>query len=1088
MRTAGVRRVVLFEICFAALFFGCCWYFGDASRVVLVNQISGGGVGTLSYAVSNALEGDYITFENWITQVDISNDLVLQSVVNVTIDGGANEVRINFLLSTSDFKILNTVLTVIKSVKIDNLVKVLNASELLIENCKILSELIIEESNNIILKENQLSKASLSGIDTATLLKNTIDGGGVGITSMLSQNIVIKSNEINSTTGDGVKAIFATNLTIVDNFVATSSFNGIFVSRSHLCDITSNKVFSRRYGIQVYQSNYTDVHNNTIYVNDTIAGLDSAAILISSSYFSITSNTVRSVAGINSPGSTHGIIEENDINTIEFGVAHFFTNTVITNNEINTIKKEALYLLSSDNLTISKNKLFTAEHYCILISSGTGINVTHNQIRSLFRGISLSDINNLLVELNNVTADSTGIYLRNTAHVTINSQWIESNQHGIYADSVTQATIFLNRLHTGYGMFLHAANSSEIYNNHVIAKNAVIPSNSSESGIYLNFARGCDVYSNILELGSASIRLGIQYQWSSDSTVANNTIKSSGNNTSTMRGIYIRDSVGMTISSNFLMRLTSVNSVGILATRSSTLTVFGNTFTDFAGLGILIDSSSEASVENNLIQCDDSLHSIGILVQHAANNHITSNSIRASYGIWMNDSASTDIILNEISTTSLTNPTNEGVHVLDSNNCSVKSNTIWLHEGISLGIVYSASNGSNISNNTIFGTSSFSTFGIYLVSLENANITSNHISEVSNCGIYSLRLSNSIMLTNNVSNNEDYGFIIENSEIILESNLVHNNEVGIELRNAENNLLRSNIVSFNRHYGILVNCALNLNQSSGCPNAFDANLIGFNVGGIVPLLPISNGTPAINEISTHNQTVIINASLMDYPNRDYIFQFFANSECDSLGFGEGEIYLGSSIATSNAFGSANSTFSYDLRNNLLSVSGSLVPLSSYCYLTMTSTLVHSVSEIDKGDITSKFSQCISWCNSTTSSVSPSPTSSSSATASASATVSTSESATVSSTASGSLLSSSSFSASASATVSATSAGSTLTSSSSASATVSATVSGSPLTSLSSSSASILPNFSASHNRPSFPSRRPPSPPHKATPTSTPKKS
>jgi parallel beta-helix repeat protein len=73
--------------------------------------------------------------------------------------------------------------------------------------------------------------------------------------------------------------------------------------------------------------------------------------------------------------------------------------------------------------------------------------------------------------------------------------------------------------------------------------------------------------------------------------------------------------------------------------------------------------------------------------------------------------------------------------------------------------------------------------------------------------------------------------MIDQSEtIIIDSNQIRENEIGVELLNSESNLIRSNVISLNNRAGITVNCTTGDSNSSRCTNAFDSNLIEFNGG------------------------------------------------------------------------------------------------------------------------------------------------------------------------------------------------------------------------------------------------------------------
>jgi hypothetical protein len=86
--------------------------------------------------------------------------------------------------------------------------------------------------------------------------------------------------------------------------------------------------------------------------------------------------------------------------------------------------------------------------------------------------------------------------------------------------------------------------------------------------------------------------------------------------------------------------------------------------------------------------------------------------------------------------------------------------------------------------------------------------------------------------------------------------------------------------------------------------------LGIDVGGdgVTPNDPAEADTaqnfPALVSASTRN----IQGTLNSAANTTFTIEFFSNTECDPSGFGEGEVFIGSTVATTNGSGVANFSF------------------------------------------------------------------------------------------------------------------------------------------------------------------------------------
>jgi hypothetical protein len=179
--------------------------------------------------------------------------------------------------------------------------------------------------------------------------------------------------------------------------------------------------------------------------------------------------------------------------------------------------------------------------------------------------------------------------------------------------------------------------------------------------------------------------------------------------------------------------------------------------------------------------------------------------------------------------------------------------------------------------------------------------------------------------------------------------------------NATNNTVGSiidtaagNIVAFNsgRGIGVLMNSQTNpVNRN----RVFSNGLLGIELGDAE-----GNEAPNLNDLGdndtgsnglqnypvltvTTQATSTISGTLNSRPNGTYMIEFFRSTACDPLGFGEGEVYLGSTSMTTD--GSGNGSFNFPL--------GEAIPGGEF--VTATATSVNPPS--DNGN-TSEFSACV----------------------------------------------------------------------------------------------------------------------------------
>jgi hypothetical protein len=95
--------------------------------------------------------------------------------------------------------------------------------------------------------------------------------------------------------------------------------------------------------------------------------------------------------------------------------------------------------------------------------------------------------------------------------------------------------------------------------------------------------------------------------------------------------------------------------------------------------------------------------------------------------------------------------------------------------------------------------------------------------------------------------------------------------------------------------------------------------------------------PVLTTATCTGVATIVSGSLNSIANSSYTIEFFANTSCDTSGYGEGQTFIGSTTITTN--GSGNVTFYKALQ-----------PVAAGLFITATAT--------DASNSTSEFSACI----------------------------------------------------------------------------------------------------------------------------------
>ena len=197
----------------------------------------------------------------------------------------------------------------------------------------------------------------------------------------------------------------------------------------------------------------------------------------------------------------------------------------------------------------------------------------------------------------------------------------------------------------------------------------------------------------------------------------------------------------------------------------------------------------------------------------------------------------------------------------------------------------------------------------------------------------------SVIQNNNISDNGGTAVALAGSGQRFEQNVVRNNAgIGVSITSnttAQVTITRNSIAS---------NAGLGIDLAPTGPNAND--LAAACADGLPDCDTGPNGKqnfPVLDASSRWTVSgVVLNGSLASLPNQTYAIEFFASRAADPSGFGEGEVYIGSTAVTTDSSG--NATFSASLSG------GSPLGNATSGYFTATAT--------DPGGSTSEFSQAL----------------------------------------------------------------------------------------------------------------------------------
>src|SRR3989344_4374120 len=297
-----------------------------------------------------------------------------------------------------------------------------------------------------------------------------------------------------------------------------------------------------------------------------------------------------------------------------------FSMTKDGGSRINKSKNGGLFIFDNDNNAtttedaseiISNNSNWEYDFWVFGNSGNDNVTMQNSIVKDVgyfstperSEGIHLFNVSNAIISGNNISADSYGIYLQNSAN-----------------NNITNNIITASITYSGRGIHLLANN----FNNSILENTIITGSGSLSDGIYLWSSSSNNITGNTITPGSTNKGISIN-TYSSSNILQNNTI------------ITVGDGIYLTSSSNFS------------TLQSNTITTSGS-----FGYGIYLQSGSNSNISSNTITTSNA-DSYGIYLSTSSNsNTLQNNTITTSgssgYGIYLSVSSTSNISSNIITT------------------------------------------------------------------------------------------------------------------------------------------------------------------------------------------------------------------------------------------------------------------------------------------------------------------------------------------------------------------------------------------------------------------------------------------------------
>ncbi len=795
----------------------------------------------------------------------------------------------------------------------------------------------------------------LNTANTTYTLNQSIDSGTDGDCIIISnESIILDCAGYNITFGnssggigiinmDGITTVGYTNVTIkncniyenlTNSINATAIFFGV---NSSSATIFNNTITTQgeETGGMLFNTNLTNsnISSNTLTISGNsgigmtvINGSDTS---INSNTFTVSGNDGVGIAIMD--GSSIGM-DSNDI-TISgnlSGGIYFMegvTDSNITSNNINLSVSNpenttSILLFGGSNSNLLYNNTITTSGGGIIIENSTSTNFSSNTIISLSsasdsNAVFLEGANSSVVENNNITTALMGIYVQGSPNTNISSNNITSS--GTEDDDTSMIRLEDSDSSIVDYNIITASNerasgiAMEDVNNVLVNLNTITTSGEGASGICLTISDSTNITSNNIITNNTN-SAGIFSTFSNSTLIFNNTITTTGNSSN---GIYIFNLFN---------------------------TIANNTLNTTNGYAIYVDGLTVTyynhTIENNTEQGQNILYFFnndsGIVEDQTLGQLIVTNSTNVTVdNVTVNYDGLTFIFTNGslINNSNFTTTANNihGIDFFDSSynnvtNCRVK--TLTGNESCIISF-YSNSSNYNIFYNNIFNVSvenslSDSGAGVCWGDSSPVNNTWNttysaSVTNILGHGIGGNFWTNS--LGTGYSDNctdADGGYICDDQYGIIDYNIDY-----LPLADHTNAAFEcATLNTENETYYLNQSISSNGTCFNITANNITLNFNGFNITG--------NTTGYGINITTHNDTTVLNGTISNFSNGIYISSSSSNSftSINIINSTTDAILLEGNTSDNNNFTSINTTNTtsshYDINFSTAGIDGTWI--------------------------------------------------------------------------------------------------------------------------------------------------------------------
>ena len=267
-------------------------------------------------------------------------------------------------------------------------------------------------------------------------------GTGKGIALGARSNVTIR-NAVVKKFFLGIELIRSTNNTICGNELTANNGEGIWLyDSSKDCSIHGNHMTNNSgSGIRFGWTGLYSGASNTSITGNWIAFNNDGGIRLSDSYNnSISGNNItNSYVGVQLYLCSNSNLVGNKITNNSVGVdLRYSLNNIITGNDITNNEQDGIYVYSSTDNDISKNRIATCDTGIHLLAGSSDNTISDNMIANNNYGFFLSSpfsssqfTNHNSIVGNTITANYWGIALQNSSDNTIYHNFFTDNQNNV---------------------------------------------------------------------------------------------------------------------------------------------------------------------------------------------------------------------------------------------------------------------------------------------------------------------------------------------------------------------------------------------------------------------------------------------------------------------------------------------------------------------------------------------------------------------------------------------------------------------------------------------------------------------------------